>query len=196
MAENANPDVEEWQSVVKGGRSVARFGEKGEKIPERIAGGDRFYVTPEERRRNESQPRSQADNPFKNGAFKMLRCVETDEDSKSRMKAAAATPKDDAELLRLLDSTWASFETKFKKIKEVVTVDRIYNLARKNEIGGNKMKLIQDTLRKMSPQTVLVGDNVAAGAEAPPNGTNYRGPAANIDEEIERDAPREYALDL
>jgi hypothetical protein len=193
MAENANEDVEEWESTVNGGRAVARWDDKGVRTPERVEGKAIFYVTPEERRRNESLARDQRDNPFKNGTFRMLRAVAGETDSEARLKASQT--KSDEDLEALLDKPFASFEKAFKAIKEPVTVERLYTLGRKTEVGGNKMKLIMDTLKRMRPQTVLVGDSVGAGAEAPPDSTaGYRGPGgANIDTEIEGLGPRQYA---
>lgn len=185
--------LEEWKSMVRGRRSICRWTEKGEIYYESVLYGGTFHITPEERRKNESRARDQRDNPFKNGTFAMVEAAPDDDDSQERSKSESYT---DEELSDIINQSTAKFEVALGKVTEYVTVDRIYNIARKEEVGGKKMTLITKKLKELNPSMVAIGDEVGSGREDP-NDTS-RGPTPDVTGDVEEVAqrPREYAENI
>lgn len=187
QSETESP-LEEWQVMARGSFGVSYWEIEGRttvRASERMTHEQTFHLTPDERRRNQKLCRDKRDDPFTNGAFKMLACVAGDKDSETLWKVNDVKLDDD--LAAMLDFSMQRFTVGVKKMKDVVSVDRLYRMARQNEIGGKKMALIMDKLRELDSDVVLVGDSVAAGREDPDNTPD--GPAVNV----EGDGPREYA---
>lgn len=186
MAEVKNPDVETWESVVSGLRGIVVWGEKGEWTVDDIEGGSSFFITPDARRRQARMCKDQADNPFTNGAFRMLEAVAEDPNSQSLLEEDAVP--DDDELEKLLDLPMAKFTAGLNAIEEPTTVERLYRLARKNEVTGRKADAIGKRLKELDPHAVVVGDKLSEGRENPDDQRD--GPV-----QIETDGdpkPREY----
>lgn len=189
MSETTAEDLEqeEWQSLVKGSRGL-NYWLGRERRMERVDGGAIFYISPEERRRNQQMVRDKRNDDFTNGAFLMRACVESDAESKRLY--ANKTAKPDTELVKLLDSTSATFTKKLAEIKEPVTAERLYRMARRNDIGGAKLKAIVALVKELDPHAVVVGDKLAEGRENPED--ESKGPTPDI--ELDGDpGPRTYA---
>lgn len=188
MTETKNPDVEEWESVVAGLRGLARWDEKGEWHVDDVEGGATFYITPEDRRRQARLCKDQADNPFTNGAFRMLQAVNDDANSQSLLDSDKVP--DDVELEELLDAPMVKFTTGLAQIDEPITVERLYRLARKNEVGGAKFKAIAKRVKDLDPNAVVVGDKLGVAREDPDDTRD--GPVVVGDVDLES-IPRVYA---
>lgn len=188
MTEVKNPDVEEWESVVAGLRGIVIWDDKGEWSVDDVEGGGTFYITPENRRRQARMCKDQADNPFTNGAFRMVAAVDGDANSQSLLDENKVPDEDDLELL--LDMSWAPFAKGVAAIDEPLTLERLYRLARKNEVGGKKFKTITDRLKAVDPDAVVVGDKLGEGRENPDDQREGPVMAVELDQESR---PREYA---
>lgn len=189
MAEVKNPDVEEWESVVAGLRGIVVWDESGEWHVDDVDGGAVFYITPENRRRQARMCRDQADNPFTNGAFRMLAAVADDRNSESLLENADKVPDGDT-LDEILDLPMAKFAKAVSEIAEPITAERLYTAARKAEAGQRKIGAIAKRLKELDPAAVVVGDRLGEGRENPDDQREGPVMAVELDQESK---PREYA---
>lgn len=190
MPEVRNATDEEWRSVVRGPRGIARFNDKGERTIERVEGGGTFFITPDERRRNQKICRDSRNDSFTNGAFVMMGAVEEDANSMSMMEERSTVLEDD-ELLVMLDSRQANFIKAVAEINDAITIQRLYELARKEKVGDAKVKAVAKRVKEICPDAVVIGDNLGVGKEDPDDGNDE---TKGIDRDIEiASKPREYA---
>lgn len=157
--------LEEWESLVEASYRIQRYGEKGERSSERIRGkGKVFFITADERRKNQVGVRDKKNDPFTNGAFRLN--AHDASDAESVALADRLEPQTDEDLQDVLDSSLEAFTMKVNSFMSELTVTRLYRLARRQEIGGRKMKVVTKRLKAMNPQINVVGDQLGTNAES------------------------------
>lgn len=179
---SSTPELEEWESVVRGTRGITRYSEKGERSPEIVPPGSIFHITPDERRRNQQRVRDKAKDPFSNGAFRLRTAVDSDANSVAAKKISEKGAKADDDLQTILETPFGpKFTAKIDALSGSVAFERLYRLAREQEVGAKKIDMIGARLKELDPDVVLVGEKLGVGAENPDDPGNVKGPAVNVD---------------
>lgn len=148
---NDNPDLESWRNVSAGLLVFKKFDRlTGRNVEEPVVAGRTFHVTPEERRRYESECASDALNPFANGILEAVHLLDTEEDAKE----IASNPNQlaDSDIDALFTGHWKTFEKKLAEISSPFTLNRMIERAGSVDATVKQIAMLEARMREVNPE--------------------------------------------
>lgn len=177
-----DPDLEVWRNNARGKEQVWRIEIPGSDGPkaELIRGGQRFTISPRERRFNMAKYNSDNVNPYLNGTFTQESYVGTDPESLRVAERADALTDD--RIAGLYDGEWATFQMAVAGITNPVVLGHMETYGVDNDKGSRRVDLIRQRIievagRFVEPPTPPEGwrDPDAAGTLNPPQQPDFYG---------------------
>lgn len=158
MANNQTQEV--WQNMSKGRVSVLKFDRNGDTRHELIRGGQKFNITTEERLLNMDRAANDELDVFKNGFLTPVRLLEDSDD----YTEIAANPNllGESELEAMFDLHWKQFQAKVEEISNVLTLERLLELAESDDINVTvkQHQTLKARLAELSPIAQAVESTV------------------------------------
>lgn len=143
-------DVETWEHMVAGETWITRFDRFGNVLPQKLQGkGRTFQVTPEERRAHEGKCAHPSLNPYRNGRCVPVKLVDSAPET-AELKANPDAMTETA-MKALFNSQIATFNKKVGAITNVLTLQRLLEVAEEVDAKSSQIKTIQARIEAIQP---------------------------------------------
>lgn len=173
MTVTETPDpVEEWRNDAAARIGIIRFDRDGHEDMEFIRGGQVFFITKTERKKNQRKVALPEYDPFTNGTCRLLGGLPEDDDEYESLKSQPASMTDQ-EIEDLLDGGMPDFEARVVQLTSETALRRILLAAEEQGAAARRLNLLRDRLNGLERRSPVKGDMVTDG-----------------DPELERTAPR------
>lgn len=168
-------DTEVWKNVARSRHWVKKFSTQGGTVDVILQSGQRFEVTPSERRLNQEMCADPSLDLFANGTFQYVRLSADHEDN----EAIESNPNhlSDDEMWKLLLGNTNSFKKRVEGIESQGAIERMIVLAEDAEedddestsVSHRKVELLRERLSVISPSITHVRPSVEQGkVDTPP----------------------------
>jgi hypothetical protein len=151
ITEDDREFVETWENISTSGNDIIKLDRRGDEVHELITGRRNFMITTEERLITEDRILNEADNPFRNGAFRPV-TVPDSVNIESNPNALS-----DEEIGSILVSSQRAWDEWMTVIDSPSTLQRMIDIADQGDldISLKRYKAVQDRLGDVKPKTQI-----------------------------------------
>lgn len=161
-------DTEVWRNAARSRHWIKKFDRGGGTTDVILNAGQKFELSPSERRLNQELAADSSLDFFTNGTFEPVKLTADDADNAS----IEATVLDEDELMSLLKGNTNTFKKKLADIASAATVQRLVDIAEdpdaEYEVSLRKVELLRDRLSEIQPPITHVRPSVENGDVATP----------------------------
>jgi hypothetical protein len=149
------PGLETWQNASAGVVVVRKFDHRGELDKEEIVrGGQMVHLTEEERRMNQDLAASSAQDFFSSGVMRPVRILSDADDAAEIASNANLMSEDD--MRKVVKGHPQSFAQKLGEISNPVTLHRLLQIAKEEDVANSRVEAVQKRLMGVGPSVTEV----------------------------------------
>lgn len=174
MSMAMDTDVETWENTSRGRVQIRRFNDLGRERVELISGGRKFHLTPRDRRLNQEMCADPSMDMFTNGLLRPVRLIEGDEEAEKFISNPNHLSEN--EMTDLIHLHYKKFDEKLSEITNTLTVERILEIAEREETGATvrTVKKLQERMAELDPSQVEIREPIDAGGNEARAGAGMR----------------------
>jgi hypothetical protein len=152
-------EMETWENSTAGRVVIKKFNQQGALVDEMINGHRRFHVTPQERRINQEQAATEAQDVFQNGICQPIHLSEEEPDAQKLL--SNPNVMNEAAMRALFKAKPEAFQSRLEQITHVAVLNRLLEVAVELDVSLTQYGAIQARLDAVAP---LLSTEIATAA--------------------------------
>jgi hypothetical protein len=144
--------MELWENATLASTVVRKIGADGRMREERVDGGRKLHITPQDRRTNQEIVAEEENDPFMNGMLVPVRLI-NDEDKAEF--ASNPNVMDEDEMKKLVKGHAGSFATRLGEVTNVILVKRWITVAQEADAPYKRVQALEGRLAQLKPSSAV-----------------------------------------
>jgi hypothetical protein len=155
-------EYEQWENASQGLVVLRKLDSLGQITEERVPGGRKVQITPQERRHNQEQAATEALDVFTNGTLRPVRLIDKEEDTEFLQSNVNAMSEDS--MRDLYRGPLREFKTRVDAISNPIALQRLLEIASDESVDATirQVETVKARLEKVRPSPTETNPSLAA----------------------------------